>query len=44
MDGGDDIGDIGAAHDQARMPVHHAMIDVASGLVAGIVGWQELPT
>src|SRR5215831_19843420 len=40
MDRSDDIGDIGAPHDQARMPVNHAIIDLASRLVASIVGLQ----
>jgi hypothetical protein len=40
MDRGDDIGDIGAPHDQARMPVNHAIIDLASCLVTSIIGLQ----
>jgi hypothetical protein len=40
MDRSDDVGDIGAPHDQARMPVNHTIIDLASRLVAGIVGLQ----
>jgi hypothetical protein len=40
MDCGDDVGDIGAPHDQARMPVNHAIIDLAGRLIASIVGLQ----
>jgi len=40
MDRSADVGDIGAPHDQARMPVNHAIIDLASRLIAGIVGLQ----
>jgi hypothetical protein len=40
MDRSDDVGDIGAPHDQAGMPVNHAIIDLAHRLVAGIVGLQ----
>src|SRR5215831_428450 len=43
MDRGDDVGDVSAPHDQARMPVNHAIIDLASRLVASIAGLQELP-
>ncbi len=42
MDRGHHVGDIGTPHDQARIAVNHAIIDLASCLVTRIMGLQQL--
>src|SRR5438128_7431442 len=42
LDGRDDVGHPGAADDERRAPVDHAVPDFAGGLVAGINGTQQL--
>src|SRR5438128_10741346 len=44
LDGRDDVGHPGAAHDERRAPVDHAVPDFAGGLVAGVHGTQQLAT
>jgi hypothetical protein len=42
LDGRDDVGHSGAADDERRAPVDHAVPDFAGGLVAGVHGTQQL--
>ena len=42
VDGGDDVGHVGAADDERRMAVDHRVVDHAGVVVAGVAGLDQL--